>query len=64
MTLPQDYIPLLPEVKSFLARDPLHPYINGQPTHTADGETFATLDPSSGEHLAHVGRGKVRRTAA
>lgn len=57
-TLPEDYVPLLPEVKAFLS-GPLLPYINGEYVAPLSGQTFETRDPSSGRRLALVGRGQA-----
>jgi len=45
---------LLPEVVDFLAASPLKAVVGGRDTDALDGGTFATLDPGTGEHLAHV----------
>ena len=42
------------EIKRFLAGSPLKSFIGGQWVESANGETFATLDPGSGEKLAEV----------
>ncbi|NDJ60477.1 MAG: aldehyde dehydrogenase family protein [Chloroflexi bacterium] len=54
-TLPDTYIPLLPEVAAFLA-DPLLPYIDGRYTPPRAEQTFESLDPSTGRRLAQIGR--------
>ena len=54
-SLPETYIPLLPEVEAFLS-SPLMPYIDGKATLTRSERVFETLDPSSGRRLAEVGR--------
>lgn len=56
-SFPETYRPLLPEVAAFLA-DPLMPYIDGRPVAPQSEQTFETIDPSSGRHLAWVGRGQ------
>lgn len=55
-TLPEHYVDLLPEVADFLAA-PLNLYINGEFIPAQSGETFTTLDPSTGRELAQVARG-------
>lgn len=57
-TMPEDYIPILPEVRRFLESD-LMPFINGVYIETVTGDTFSTHDPSTGQILAQVGRGKA-----
>lgn len=54
-TLPETYIPLLPEVKAFLSQ-PVMPYIGGSYVAPRSEQTFETYDPSSGRRLAQVGR--------
>ena len=54
-SLPETYIPLLPEVEAFLS-SPLMPYIDGKAIPTRSEQVFETLDPSSGRRLAEVGR--------
>lgn len=50
---------LLPEVKAFLASQPLPMYINGKFVLAADGGTFETRDPGTGQVLANVAAGKA-----
>ena len=45
---------LLPEVEEFLARQPLTAVIGGENAPSANGETFTTLDPGTGQVLAEV----------
>lgn len=45
---------LLPEVAKFLSASPIKAVIAGRDTQAIDGATFATLDPGTGRHLAHV----------
>ena len=45
---------LLPEVAEFLSGGPLLGVIGGEDVAAADGETFHTYDPGSGESLAEV----------
>ncbi|MAU11870.1 MAG: betaine-aldehyde dehydrogenase [Anaerolineaceae bacterium] len=52
---PETYVSLLPEVADFLAK-PIMPYINGEYVATLSGQTFDTLDPSTGRYLASIGR--------
>ncbi len=47
-------IQLLPEVKEFLARQPLAAVIGGESEPSANRETFTTLDPGTGQVLAEV----------
>jgi acyl-CoA reductase-like NAD-dependent aldehyde dehydrogenase len=54
-SFPETYIPLLPEVEAFLA-DPLLPYIDGRSLPPLSEQTFETIDPSTGQTLALVGR--------
>lgn len=54
-SFPETYLPLLPEVQAFLA-NPLMPYIGGCSIVPQAEQTFETIDPSSGLHLAWVGR--------
>lgn len=56
--LPEEYVPLLPEVKAFLS-GPLLLYINGEYIAPRSEQTFETRDPSSGRRLALVGRGQA-----
>jgi acyl-CoA reductase-like NAD-dependent aldehyde dehydrogenase len=44
----------LPEVEAFLSRGPLKAIIGGQEMESANGDTFETHDPGSGEKLAEV----------
>ena len=44
----------LPEVEEFLARQPLTAVIGGEDVASANGETFTTLDPGTGQVLAEV----------
>ena len=44
----------LPEVEAFLARQPLAAVIGGEDVASANGEIFTTLDPGTGQVLAHV----------
>ncbi|MHB8973263.1 MAG: aldehyde dehydrogenase family protein [Pirellulaceae bacterium] len=44
----------LPEVEAFLARQPLAAVIGGEDVASANGETFTTLDPGTGQVLAQV----------
>ncbi|MCB9450966.1 MAG: aldehyde dehydrogenase family protein [Anaerolineaceae bacterium] len=53
--LPDNYVPLLPEVEAFLAQ-PVMPYIGGAYVAPYSEQTFGTYDPSSGRQLAQVGR--------
>ena len=48
---------LLPEVKTFLTAAPRPMYIGGQFVFAADGQTFDTHDPGTGETLASVAAG-------
>ena len=48
---------LLPQVKEFLASQPLKMYIGGQWTDAGDGKTFETRDPGTGQVLARVAAG-------
>jgi len=57
--LPESYIALLPEVESFLSQT-VKLYINGQYVDSLSGETFETIDPSTGKRLALVQRGKAQ----
>ncbi len=45
---------LLPEVEKFLSTPVLCGVIGGRDAAAADGATFTTIDPGSGEHLAEV----------
>lgn len=45
---------LLPEVKEFLARQPLAAVMGGESEPAANRETFTTLDPGTGQVLAEV----------
>jgi acyl-CoA reductase-like NAD-dependent aldehyde dehydrogenase len=45
---------LLPEVAEFLSAAPVKAIVGGRDTEAIAGDTFATLDPGTGEHLAHV----------
>ena len=45
---------LLPEVEEFLARQPLTAVIGGENAPSANGETFTTVDPGTGQVLAEV----------
>jgi acyl-CoA reductase-like NAD-dependent aldehyde dehydrogenase len=47
-------VQLLPEVKEFLARQPLAAVIGGASQPSTNRETFATLDPGTGQVLAEV----------
>ena len=40
---------LLPEVKKFLASQPLKMFIGSEWTNAASGETFETRDPGAGK---------------
>jgi aldehyde dehydrogenase (NAD+) len=51
---------LLPEVKKFLASQPLKMFIGGEWTNAASGETFETRDPGAGKVLAAVAAGDSR----
>ncbi|MFJ6651654.1 aldehyde dehydrogenase family protein [Microbacterium sp. NPDC091313] len=46
-------------VRAFLADDPGRLLIGGRWTDAAAGERFATLDPATGEAIAHVARGRT-----
>jgi acyl-CoA reductase-like NAD-dependent aldehyde dehydrogenase len=48
---------LHPEVKDFLAAQPLKMCIGGQWTEAASGKTFETLDPGNGKRIASVAAG-------
>jgi aldehyde dehydrogenase (NAD+) len=45
---------LLPEVQKFLAEETLAGFVGGKHVPSADGTTFTTFDPGSGERLADV----------
>jgi acyl-CoA reductase-like NAD-dependent aldehyde dehydrogenase len=45
---------LLPEVESFLSNDMQRPWVGGREANAAEGGTFETHDPGSGEKLAVV----------
>jgi len=45
---------LLPEVERFLSRGQLSSFVGGKPFPSANGETFATFDPGSGNKIADV----------
>ena len=45
---------LLPEVHEFLSSGPLHAVLGGRLVQSSNNETFSTVDPGSGEHLAEV----------
>jgi acyl-CoA reductase-like NAD-dependent aldehyde dehydrogenase len=62
-TLPDNYIPLLPEVAAFLD-GPILPYIGGQYVAPQSEQTFETVDPASGRRLARVGRSQSEDTDA
>ena len=48
---------LLPQVKEFLAAQPLKMYIGGKWADAADGKTFETRDPGTGQVIARVAAG-------
>lgn len=50
------YIPMLPEVDQFLS-EPARLYIGGRWEAAASGQTFTTVNPSTGEPLAEVAAG-------
>lgn len=54
MTLLMESSKLLPEVEKFLSASPLKGVVGGRDVAAADGATFTTIDPGSGEHLAEV----------
>ena len=45
---------LLPEATAFLEKGPHRAFVGGKSLESANGETFATLDPGSGETLAEA----------
>ena len=45
--------------KAFLARQTHKQFIAGQWVDSASGETFATLDPATGESLGQMARGNA-----
>lgn len=56
MSADPEYIPLLPEVESFLA-EPCPMYIGGEWVFAQSGQTFATYNPADGSVLAQVAEG-------
>jgi acyl-CoA reductase-like NAD-dependent aldehyde dehydrogenase len=48
---------ILPEVKQFLASQPLKMFIGGQWTHAQSGAVLETVDPGDGKALAQVAAG-------
>ncbi|MFG6444466.1 aldehyde dehydrogenase family protein [Microbacterium sp. P07] len=57
MTIEITRVALRERVAAFLADEPGRLLIGGRWTPAADGSTFATLDPATGETLARVARG-------
>ncbi len=51
---------LLPQVKEFLAAQPLKMYIGGKWADAADGKTFETRDPGNGQVIARVAAGDAK----
>ena len=53
---------LLPEVEEFLARQPLAAVIGGEHAPSANGETFTTIDPGTGQVMAEVYAAQPRKS--
>lgn len=53
LIFPESYVDILPEVRAFLAEEQ-RLYIGGRWLPAVSGETFDTLDPSTGRFLARV----------
>ena len=56
LQLPTDYLPLHPEVETFL-KGPLELWIGGRSQPAETGKSFQTFDPSSGTPLASIAKG-------
>jgi phenylacetaldehyde dehydrogenase len=61
--VPDTYIDLLPEVRAFLTEE-LKLYLGGRWVTAQSGETFETIDPSTGRSLAHVPSAQVEDVEA